>query len=251
MYLSFNLFLIEPRMELLFAAFFVTLSIYTFNKKTDVAEDSINTPERMKISTSSLLIPVAAFSYISSLILGGLQNPHFVAVLMIPLFSGLLYSTKVRGVRIKDIFFIKNLVIATSCSIIATMPFFYTMNYEYLLFIFAFFFMKLLINTIVFDIRDVEGDRTLNIKTVPVKIGVQHAKQFLYFLNTAILAVILLGIHAGLFGIYYPALLFSVAYAYIYIHMADRFPSKFMYDFAVDGEWTYLAIFVFLINFLV
>ncbi|HDN50887.1 MAG TPA: prenyltransferase [Thermoplasmatales archaeon] len=248
MYLSFNLFLTEPHMELLFSAFFVTLSIYTFNKKTDVEEDRINTPERLKISTSSLLIPVAALSYIFSLVLGGIQNPHFVVVLMVPLFSGLLYSTKVGNVRVKDIFFIKNLVIATSCSIIATMPFFYHMNYEYFLFIFTFFFIKLLINTVIFDIRDVEGDRTINIKTVPVKIGVKHTKMFLYSLNTCILGIVLAGIHAGLFGMYYPVLLFSVVYAYCYIHMSDRFSSRFMYDFVVDGEWTYLAILVFLIN---
>jgi len=247
MYLSFSFFSLEARLEILAASFFVTMSIYTLNKKTDKEEDAINMPERKKFAESKAIVPLSLFSYAAAITLGGVERRIFILVLLVPLFAGFVYSIKIGGIRLKDIFLMKNTIIAISCASVAIMPFFYSLDYIKLLFIYSFFFMKLFLNTVVFDMRDVEGDRVNNIRTIPVRLGIERTKRILHIINISIFLLIIAGALHGIFAKYLPVLLFSIMYAHLYIHFSDRMP-KGAYDFVVDGEWIYLATMVFAFN---
>jgi len=247
--MSFYFFSLQPRIEILAATFFVTMSIYTLNKLTDKEEDEINMPERKKVAESGLIVPVSLSSYVAALALGGMEKIEFVVILLVPLLAGFIYSIKIGGFRVKDIFLMKNTVIAFSCTTVAMIPFFYiSSEYNKLIFIYSFFFLKLFINTVIFDVRDVYGDKTLNINTIPVKIGVNSTKKLLHSLNIAILAIIFAGVYMNIFTKYLPVLLFSVVYAYLYIRFSDRISYKLLYDLLVDGEWIYLALMIYIIN---
>ncbi len=247
MYLSFSFFSLEARLEVLAASFFVTMSIYTLNKKTDRKEDAINMPERRKFAESRAIVPLSLFSYAAAIALGGVERKIFVLILLIPLIAGFVYSIKIGGIRVKDIFLMKNAIIAFSCASVAIMPFFYSLDYTKLLFIYSFFFMKLFLNTVIFDVRDVEGDRANNIRTIPVRLGVEKTKNMLHIMNLLIFALIMIGAMHGIFTKYLPILLFSIIYAHFYIRFSDRMP-RWAYDFAVDGEWIYLAVMTFAFN---
>jgi 4-hydroxybenzoate polyprenyltransferase len=248
MYLSFNLFAVQPKIELMAVAFFVTLSIYMFNKKTDIKEDSINMPERTKIAQLKFGFFVSICAYTLAMIFGGLEKNYFTLILLVPLLTGILYSTKIGNIRIKEILLVKNIIIASSCSIIATMPFFYTMDQEKFIFIFSFFLLKLFVNTIIFDIRDRKGDKLYEINTIPLKIGIKHTKNLLYSINTIIFAIIIFGIYSNIFTNYYYILLISIIYAYFYIHISNRLNNKLFYDLLIDGEWIYLGIIAYVFN---
>ena len=51
------------------------------------------------------------------------------------------------------------------------------------LLIFCFIFTKIMINSILFDVRDVEGDGASGVRTLPVVLGVGLVRRGLFLLN--------------------------------------------------------------------
>ncbi|MCD6513164.1 MAG: UbiA family prenyltransferase [Thermoplasmata archaeon] len=238
------MFEVPPKIELMLASFFVTLSIYTLNKVTDKEEDKINAPERSKIANSPLTLPVAIIAYIAALIMGGIDKIIFVIILMIPLLSGIFYSIKIASVRLKDIFLMKNMIIAFSCTSVAVAPFFYSNDINALILVAYFFFIKIFINTIIFDLRDVEGDRKANVRTVPVVIGVKKTEKILLLLNSTLLIWVVMIMNVEKISSMLPVFLISIVYGYFYIIQFSRrkIYNRLIYDLTTDGEWNYLFL---------
>lgn len=157
--------------------------IYIFNKATDLKEDTVN------ISG----LPIAAQHYrrvmIISLICFLLPLPFlFEWPNLLYLYLGLsvvgyLYSVPLRIIglhqRLKDILFVKNAVSAASWGAIpALVPALYNdqtlslsafiLWLNYFIFIFAV--------EVVWDIRDIDGDKASGVKTLPNVFGVWPAK---------------------------------------------------------------------------
>jgi 4-hydroxybenzoate polyprenyltransferase len=229
--------------------FLITFGIYGLNKLTDFKEDMINSPERArtikKIETIfkfSVLI-----SFILSLILGFLDNILTLPVLFFPLFLGILYSVKLTKnfPRLKDITGVKNITIALSWAVVsALLPVIYVSHrgIVLILLVFYFFFFKSYINSIIFDIRDIEGDRMSGVRTIPVSLGREKTKLLLLVLNTTLLLWLL--IFRDYFMKYFYILFFSIAYGYWYIMYFCRTvakPGKSL-DLLVDGEFILIAI---------
>lgn len=158
--------------------------IYIFNKATDLKEDTINIsglPIKQslyrKIVISShlfLLWPILVLVFWPKIL-------FFYAVLAV--IFGYMYSFPFRingGVfRLKKIFFIKNFVAALCWASVPTVlpSLYFDMNIHpsnlitgisYFVFIFAI--------EVVWDIRDIDGDRAVGIKTLPNSLGIKQSK---------------------------------------------------------------------------
>lgn len=253
LYLSFSILEVTVKPILLCAMFFVIYSVYSLNRVTDQEEDAVNMPERSALvqGNEKLLMILAVVSYIVAVFLGWLESPFAAFVLLVPIVSGIAYSKDVLSIigipRLKDIFFVKSFVVAFSWAACgALLPALYLENLFKLWFIFPFFFIKMFINTVLFDVRDVEGDTLNGVNTVPVVIGVSGTRRLLLTVQS-LLAVWTI-VFSNLFDDYYIVLITSMIYGYLYIlyFCTEKIRNKTLLDMLVDGEWIITSVWVWM-----
>ncbi len=235
--------------------FLTTFTTYGLNRLTDLKEDSINAPERGKsIKKIELIFKISvALSFLLSLVLGFFESILILPILLFALFMGILYSVRLsrKIPRLKDITGVKNFTVAFSWAVNSTFfPLIYLTNQKIvlILLIFYIFFIKSYINSIIFDIRDVEGDRMSGVRTIPVSLGREKTKILLIILNSTLLPWLLM--FQDYFTKYFYVLLFSIAYGYwyiIYFCGACSKPAKSL-DLLVDGEFILIATVALLVK---
>lgn len=238
-------------LNIVLATFFVTFSIYGLNKLTDLKEDTINAPERAKLIKK--IEPVfkfsLIFSFILSLLLAFSVNVLTLPILLFPLFSGTLYSVKFSKnlPRLKDILGVKSITIALTWAVGSTfLPAICLPEKEIIpiIIIFYFFFFKSLINAVLFDVRDIEGDKMSGVRTIPIVFGREKTKNLLLILNSTLIPWLAFSYFAGLFHQYLFVSIFTIAYGYWYIlHFCkDGLKIGKSLDLLVDGEWIAIAL---------
>ena len=227
-------------------------SVYGLNKITDTEEDQLNAPERSDLISSheKLFKYTTVSSYVLAVIIGLLYGWQVLLILLFPLLAGIIYSIKItpRIPRLKDIFAVKSLIVALSWTVGNTfLPIVgYNVNIMVILLVFYLFFIKSFINTVLFDLMDVEGDRETGTRTIPVVIGKYHTIKLLLVLNSTLLILIYATIMYGLFQTLIIPLIFCIIYGYIYIFYFSRNNNRLQMDILVDGEWI-LIVFISLL----
>ncbi|NYT00211.1 MAG: UbiA family prenyltransferase [Methanocellales archaeon] len=234
--------------QLLIASFLIIFAIYNINKLTDLEEDSVNVPERAGFieKNKHFVAGTTIVSFIAALYLSFLQKPLSVFVILFPFFMGIIYSIKISSFRLKDITGIKNIVVALSWAVLgAFIPLTVSFRgYILMILIFYFFFIKCFINTVVFDVRDIEGDKMSGVRTIPVFFGRRNSKNLLLGLNSTLLIWLALSYAMGFFRQYVLVLIFCIFYGYWYILYFCKEGLKVgnSFDLFVDGEWIVIAL---------
>jgi 4-hydroxybenzoate polyprenyltransferase len=247
-YFAFLLYDVKFNFQLLIASFLIIFAIYNINKLTDMKEDSVNVPERAGFieKNEHYVILATIVSFTTALTLAFLQNPLSIFVVLFPFFMGIIYSIKISNFRLKDITGIKNIVVALSWAVLgAFIPLAVSFrDYSLILLIFYFFFIKCFINTVIFDVRDIEGDRMSGVRTIPVFFGRYNSKNLLLGLNSTLLIWLALSYVMGFFRQYLLVLIFCIFYGYLYIlyFCKDGLKVGNSFDLFVDGEWIIIAI---------
>jgi len=256
-YFSFLLYEVRVDFRLLIASSLAIFAIYSLNKLTDIKEDSVNVPDRAGfIEKNKRFVTWATIvSYIAALSLSFLQNTLSIFVILFPFCMGIVYSIKISGFRLKDITGIKNIVVALPWAVIGTfLPLAISLRGSILILaIFYFFFIKCFINTVLFDVRDIEGDGMSGVKTIPVVFGRQKTKNLLLVLNSTLIPWLAFSYHAGFFHQYLLVLIFAITYGYWYILHFCKEGIKIgkSMDLLVDGEWIPVVILCFLSGVLI
>lgn len=250
---------IQPHLPLFFASFMVTFSIYTVNKVTDKEEDAVNNPERASLveNRDGLLVALSAVAYAVALLIGAWTGkPLAIIFLLVPLLVAIVYSIRLSPSlpRVKDVFVAKSAAVTislvTSTSLFAYLFF----RNVYIILFWAFFLsIKLFINTTLFDVRDVDGDRQTGVDTVPAVLGIRRSRSLLLFLNTLLLPWVAAALFFRLLLAAIPLVLFSIGYGYWYILRFCQPGREYSlsYDLVVDGEWMLLSGLFLLGRFLV
>jgi 4-hydroxybenzoate polyprenyltransferase len=249
-FFSFSLYETPISYPLILATFLVIYSVYGINKITDTEEDQLNAPERSDLISSheKLFKYTAVSAYGLAVIIGLLYGWQVLLVLLFPLLAGLVYSIQInpRIPRLKDIFAVKSLIVALSWTVGNTfLPIVnFNMNPMVMFMIFYFFFIKSFINTVLFDVMDVEGDKKTGTMTIPVVIGASNTIKLLLVLNSTLLILIYAALLYGLFQIFFLVpLIFCIIYGYVYIMFFSRNKNRLNMDIMVDGEWI-LIVFI-------
>ena len=249
LYFSFIVLDVALKPILLCAMFFVIYSVYSLNKVTDREEDAINMPARYTFvrGNERFLLTLAIASYSVALLLGLIESLLAAGILLVPFLSGIVYSTNSLSIigipRLKDIFLVKSLIVAFSLAVCAAfLPALQLHSSAKLCFIFPFFFSKVFINTVLFDVRDVEGDTLNGVKTIPVVIGIKRTRQMLLLIHS--LLVVWFVLFSDLFSRYYVILIASMVYGYLYIFCFCNTNNHrdVSWDILLDGEWIILCI---------
>jgi 4-hydroxybenzoate polyprenyltransferase len=250
-YFTFLLYDIKIDFNLLLSSYLLTYSVYSLDKLSNIKEDTISLPERAEFITRhrNILTYITVASYIVALTLDLLKNTLALFVVLFPLCIGLIYSIKISNFRLKDIPALKNISIAVSWAVVATfLPLAVSSkSLTPVVLIFYFVFTKCLINTVLFDVRDVEGDNVNGVRTIPVILGLNKTKNLLLILNSTLIPWLTISYSQGFFHQYLFVLMFSIFYGYWYTtHFCKKDIKKGKsLDLLVDGEWIYIAIFAF------
>lgn len=248
-YFSFRLIAVQPHLLLIFGLSLVTFSIYNVNKITDKEEDKVNTPDRANLigKREHVVLALSVIAYAAALIIGVFSGKRLVVLsYLLPLISGVMYSLPMlpNGVRLKDVLFAKNIVIAASIALSTILLLLVSYGrWMPVTLLVCFLFIKLFINTVLFDVRDVVGDSQQGIRTLPVALGVRRTKILLLGMNTLLLPLAAVMFISAGFNALLPVVLFSVCYGYYYIHYFCRPATDFSlrYDLVLDGEWIMLS----------
>lgn len=230
-----------------------TYSVYNLNRKTDENEDVINHSERYAFTKryEKTLLATAIGAYILALVLSGFYGMAVIIVSALPLLSGLVYSTPLfpRGFRyrrLKEIPVAKSLLVAFAWAlppallpvyVAGVIPGFITLG------VVLFFFSLVFINTVLFDIRDVVGDRATGVRTIPVCIGIPGTKILLTVVNIS-LGFLILGLLAGRIPLTFLALILAgMIYAQGYILLYHRMKAgNLVCDLIADGQFILLGL---------
>lgn len=216
-----------------------TLFIYTMNRFTDRKEDAVNNPLRSRFRDryGRATLVLAAGLYILSLGFLRIASPAAFLIAVLPPVIAILYSV----FRLKRVFLIKNISVSLGilCAVLIV-PGYFSDFTVFSLLLSLFFFISFLINTIVYDIKDIEGDVAYGIHTLPATVGLRKTKMVCY----ALLLIDVLVIPALIPFNPASSLLFLYAlYIGLYITFADdpgRLPDWY-YGIFVDGEFSFLC----------
>jgi 4-hydroxybenzoate polyprenyltransferase len=194
LHIAFLLAGIAARIPIYCAFALIVYATYTLDRSMDCAEDTINNPGRYGANhTIGLAAAIAAFCAGLYLLV---QEGIFLAPLL-PFIIGFLYT---RGIRIGSRTFTlkgscggKNSVIGiTWGGTIALITSHWCTSIATLAVIFIFYFSKMFVNSVVFDFKDIMGDKAAGIRTLPVWIGEKSTR--------AVLIAIILMLHIVMIG---------------------------------------------------
>ena len=155
-----------PSYYALASAFLIIYAVYSYDRAKGGAEDA-----GKKKSGSKKLAAIAALASI-------LVYPH--AIVLLPAVTGLLYTARLPGIgRPKDLPRAKSIIVSTSIAGLAVGLVWWDLR------VFAFRFISVFVNSVICDIRDIEGDGLHGVRTIPVMLGVEWTKLALVIITSA------------------------------------------------------------------
>lgn len=241
LYAAFILLGLEPSIIICLASSLVIYAVYTLDRTLKSKEDEINREEFNSSNKRYAFLAICISLFLSIVIFT--VKLSFLPILF-PLIVGFTYS---RGVRIRrDVLKlksnrgIKNLVVAFTWATNITIILQYLNTDIFsLLFIWLFFFLKSFINTVLYDFRDVKGDASAGLLTLPIFLGNKNTRTLLYLLHIFAHLQIAMAILPGKIKFDPVILPYSAIIGLFYIgfYSTTKERSGRIRDILVDGEW--------------
>jgi 4-hydroxybenzoate polyprenyltransferase len=239
----------SPTVVLLVMAYLFSFGAYMMNRSAEMDQDVESHPERTNyLARRRKILPaVVAGSFLVGYALAATVSLIFFVALLVPLALSLLYSVgskrlvKLIGTRtLKQKLLLKNVSIALGWSLIPILvgTYFGALDLPLVL-LSPFIFLRLMTNTIVFDIRDAEGDRENGVRTLPTELGVPRSFDVVGAID-AISAIYLISLLAdSLVPTYALTLITLPVYSTIYRAFAMRSNANlsFICDVVADAEY--------------
>lgn len=251
--LSFILQGLKVDTPLLAAAFALTFAVYNLDRVLNRKEDLINDPNRSRLFTGRERMwgVLAMASLAWSVAVGAAEGPGVLLTLLSPLGVYAAYSVGLpSGPRLKQIPVVKNVVLVGTWALVPTLlPSLRAIGPAgekgalLSLLIFYFIFAKIMVNSILFDLRDVKGDSASSVRTLPVILGMLPVRRLLILINATLVVWTAVCWLLGSFTRYLPILAASIVYGFWYIDFFTKGKrERILVDLLVDGEWIPLAL---------
>jgi 4-hydroxybenzoate polyprenyltransferase len=179
-------------------------------------------------------------------ILAYLRNIVFFSGLLLPLLLALAYSVgsdrlkRTIGVsRLKDATLVKNITVSFGWSLVPFLVGLYYLQLPAAVYALApFIFLRLMVNTIFFDQRDMAADAAFGVKTLPVRMGIPGSTRVMDVLDLASGAYMAVIVAAGVVPLFAAALVVFVPYSFAYRFYAGSGKHKdALRDLVADGEY--------------
>jgi 4-hydroxybenzoate polyprenyltransferase len=237
--------------SLLVIAYLIAQIVYTLNHYKELKIDIMTNPERAKYLAKGekyfpLLISVYSVLLLTILIL--FSNLNTLVFIFILGALGFFYLKNLT----KNIIGFKNYYVAflwATASVVLPYLYFSIKVDKFFYFIFIFVFIRWLVNTTFFDLKDIKGDKDEGLKTIPVVIGVKNTLLLLSFYNILSGAILIYAIYFGVISIAASGLLLLIPYSFYYLFISyNANPAKIrkVSYIMVDGEYVFWPILILL-----
>ncbi len=224
--------------------FAVTMFVYTVNRFTDLEEDEANVPQRVSFIKRYgwLWLALGAVLYLAAIWVAIRRSIPGVGFMILPLLAAILYST----VGIKRLFLVKNLFVGLAWALIPMgVGYYFGQPWTFeIVFLAVYIGVMITIAAILFDIKDIEGDRAEGIRTVPNTFGPRWTRIASQAANVVVAGVVLAIVAIELLSPEYLVLLAFHGYIGAYIPFATPDRGPLFYGFVIDGEHVFLAAIV-------
>lgn len=224
--------------------FAATLFVYTVNRFTDLEEDETNVPDRAAFTKryGRILLGLGIGCYLAAITAAVALGVPGAIYLLLPLVVALLYS--VGG--IKQVFLVKNCFVGVAWGLLPLGAGYYYRSLWTLeiLFLAGYVTAMITIAAVIFDIKDIEGDREEGISTVPNTFGPRWTRRLSQGANVAVAAVVVAVVATTSLSSAFLVVLAMNGYVACYIPFATPDRGPLFYGFVVDGEHVFLAAFV-------
>ena len=232
---------------LLLISYLIPLIIYSYDYHRDLDKDvSTNSQRTSHLQKKARYYPIILLSYVFLLLALIWQFSSYNLVIFIGLmiFSGLLYSTLLKGIT-KKIPLFKTIYTGLIWALGGAffIPLYYSMNIDLSFFIiFIFIALRATLDAIFFDLKDYRFDMNQRIKTLPVMIGKVNAIKVLHLLNFIAFIPLITGVYLKILPLYSLSLIAFYFYSLYYLIKAKKASSSESW-----GNLSYLADFEFVL----
>lgn len=212
----------------------VTFAVYGYDRLADVEADATVNPGRAAFVRrhSDALYVLASISYATAVALAVLSGPMTFALVLLPGMLGVLYASDwipdvgIDASRLKELLFVNTSVVALAWAVTLV---FLPLSATGVTFgpraavVFAYFFLRMLVDTELSNVCDVAGDRETGVATVPVVFGLGRTRHVLYALDALSLALVAFAVVGGLLSLPLAAgLVVGLAYSLLLVSRIGR-----------------------------
>lgn len=231
-----------------FIVFAVTLFVYSLNRFTDIDEDEYNVPGRARFTKryGRPILAVGVVAYLIAVSLAIVYDLPRAELLLAPLVVISLYSV----VGLKKILLVKNLLVGIAWGGIplGVGVYYGVATDPEVLLLTGYVVITLTIAAVVFDLKDIVGDRQEGIQTVPRVVGIRGTRYLTASATLLVTIGLLAVVEIGFVPPRYLVLVSYSAYVFAYCLFADPDASPLFYGFVVDGEHIFLAAIILVLT---
>jgi 4-hydroxybenzoate polyprenyltransferase len=238
-----------PAIVLLLMAYLFSYGAYMLNRGAEVSQDSISDPARTNFlqGRSRYLTAISGICFGLGYFLAATVSIVFFGALLVPLILAVAYTfgskrteRLIGARRLKDKLLIKNVVISFGWALIPLLVGLYYRSIPISLLAFTpFVFLRLMSNTVFFDLRDVKADREFGVRTAPVVLGVRFSYSLMDIFDYSSVAYLAFLVATRTFPFYSLIMVFLPFYSLAYRWISKRPGSDlgFLCNFIADGEY--------------
>lgn len=211
-------------------AYLIPLVVYSYNYLSEMDDDLITNSEKVEyLKKRKKAVPhlLLIYSIIAVLLIAIMNNINIIIFLLIIVSGGILYTT-IFKVLTRYIIGFKSIFTTALWAYYGTFftIFLYALDIDLLvIFISILMFLKLFINAIFFDIKDIQSDKNNGLKTIPIILGKQKTTMVMNCINVLAVILLIVGIGIGALPAYAIVLSIFFIYTYYYVNKgksADR-----------------------------
>ncbi|WP_369728383.1 UbiA family prenyltransferase [Natrarchaeobius versutus] len=234
----------------LFIVFAATMFVYSINRITDIEEDERNVPERASFTKryGRLWLTIGSVLYVGAIAAAVALGIPGAVYLLLPAAVAVGYS-----IGIKRVLLLKNCFVGFAWGVIPLGVGYYygqLLSVE-ILFLAGYVGAMITIAAVVFDVKDIPGDRAEGISTVPNTLGPRRTRLLSGVATVAVAAVVVAFVASSVLPTRYLAVLAMNGYVLCYVPFATPDRGPLFYGFVVDGEHVFLAAVVLALEWLV
>jgi 4-hydroxybenzoate polyprenyltransferase len=250
----------EISFALLFVVFSVELITYHINHKAELKNDYLTNPERVEnLKKTKFFDYLITTLFILAIILTVIEsNTLSLIIILLPVFTMAFYtfnlipeiiSKEIGFLRLKQVILLKNIVVSLCWALIPVLTAVFLENPvdEKIIIIAGLVFIRLMVNTIAFDVKDIISDRKNNVQTIPLKLGIKKTQKLLHIINTLTIFYIAFFIIINKLPPAFLLLTFVFFYGFYYINQLNnkQINQQTLYEGIIDLEcatWPVLLI---------
>jgi len=255
---------LQHSLELETLAFLYFFAMHTLNCLTDTEAVRFNDPVRASFNSRHKTFKVAlgGLAALISMVIAYTHGTTSFFLLLAASTLGILYSFKVvpnifhrplKLLRLKDIPSSKDFFVALAwCVLTVLFPFFSVKSgkasYASMATAHCFVFILVYCRCLLYDVRDIQGDRMVGRETIPILIGKERTKALLFLLAGFLAATLLTSGFLHWTSSISFVLLMSVVYAcaYLLLYKKRVITEGLYFDLLVDGNFIFTGLAAYL-----